>query len=372
MRMPKGPSTSLVHDYLLVMRGAERVFEIIASCWPEARVHTLLYDPMGTEGRFAGREIRTSVLQRTGARQQGFRTLLPLFPKAAEHLAVQDSDVVISSSSAFAHGVRPNPAAVHLCYCHSPFRYAWHEYGRALEEVPKLVHPVARRVLRYVQRWDLKASRRVTHYVANSELTRRRIGDFYGRDASVLHPPVDLDRFHTSAPEDFLLVVTELVRHKQVQLALEAAKRACIPIKVVGTGPDLPRLRAVYADSAEFLGRVSDEQLADLYCRTRALVVPNIEEFGIAAVEAQASGRPVVAADAGGVQETVIDGTTGVLVPPGNLDALTEALAFTDFDRFFPEDMQRQAAQFSIDRFRERLLAEVETALGRRSSPVSV
>jgi glycosyltransferase involved in cell wall biosynthesis len=366
-------SVALIHDYLLVMRGAERTFAAIAECFPDAPVYTLLYDRDGTELRFADRRVRTSYLQWSRVRQGGFRRLLPLFPRAAERLPLEGHDLVISSTSAFAHGVRPGEDAAHLAYCHTPFRYAWHERARALEESSWLLRPALRHVLERIRAWDLAASRLVSHYIANSKLTRERIHQFYGRDASVVHPPVEVDRFRIGDPEDFFLVVTEIVPHKRVEIALEAARRSRLAIKVVGDGPHLRRLSEDYGSTAEFLGRVSDGELADLYARTRALIVPNIEEFGIAAVEAQASGRPVVAADGGGARETVVPGETGVLVKPGDVDAFAEALRHTNFDRFSPALLRQHAVQFSVPAFQKRFLAEVAHLLGTalRSSAIA-
>ena len=268
-------------------------------------------------------------------------------------------DVVVSSSSAFAHGVRVADGAVHVCYCYTPFRYAWHEREPTLEAQPRLLRPLLRLTLERIRRWDLAAARRPTHYIAISELTKQRIADFWGRDSTVVHPGVEVERFAIGEPEDFFLVVGELVRHKRTELALAAARRAGRRIKVVGVGPELQRLSALYGDSAEFLGRVSDAELADLYSRARALIVPNVEEFGIAAVEAQAAGRPVVAADAGGARETVVDGHTGVLVAERRPDALAEALRETDFDRFSAEQIAEHAQRFSTDTFKRRLVEEV-------------
>jgi glycosyltransferase involved in cell wall biosynthesis len=272
---------------------------------------------------------------------------------------VQEHDVVVSSSSAFAHGVRKREDAVHVCYCHTPFRYAWFERSRALEEVPPPARPLLRRMLDRIRRWDRESADGVTHYVANSELCRERIQEFWGRDAPVVHPPVDVDRFETAEPEDYFLVVTELVPHKRVDMALEAARRAGTRVKVVGSGPDRERLEAGWADVATFPGRVSDEELNSLYSRARALIVPNVEEFGIAAVEAQAAGRPVVGVDAGGVRETVVDGETGVLVEDRNTDALAEALRHEEFERFSPERTTGNADRFSRQAFKERFSSEV-------------
>jgi glycosyltransferase involved in cell wall biosynthesis len=358
---------ALVHDYLLVLRGAERTFAAISDCWPEAPVYTTLYSEKGTEGRFAGHPVRTSFLQRLNPDQGNFRRLLPLFPKATERLPVGEHEVVVSSSSAFAHGVRPAPTATHVCFCHSPFRYAWHERDLAAAEASPVLRPALRATLGAIRRWDRRASRRVTHYVAGSELVRQRIGDFYGREATVIHPPVETHRF---APAEYhngyFLFVGELVRHKRVEVALDGARRAGRRFKVVGTGPELDALRSRFGDSAEFLGRVSDEELAELYAGATALVVPNVEEFGIAAVEAQAAGRPVIARNAGGTRETVVDGETGILVDRGEADELAEVMRDVDFDRFDADRIARNAERFSLERFQQQFRAEVERAAGTR------
>jgi glycosyltransferase involved in cell wall biosynthesis len=351
---------ALVHDYLLVMRGAERTFAAMADCWPEAPIATLLYDAESTAHRFDGRAIATSVLQRLPVRQRGFRALLPLLPYAAERLDTGSAKLVVSSSSAFAHGVRTPGGGAHVCYCHSPFRYAWHERERGLAELPSALRPLVGATLTRIRKWDRAAAHTTTAYIANAEITQRRIQEFWGREAPIVHPPVDVDRFEAGDHEDFFLVVCELVRHKQVDLALEAALLAGRPIKVVGDGPDRRRLEALYGESATFLGRVADDELATLYSRALALVVPNVEEFGIAAVEAQAAGRPVLGTDQGGTRETVVPGETGVLVPAGDVRATAEAMADEDFGRFDPARVRRNADRFARGEFQRKLVAEVE------------
>ena len=353
----------LAHDYLLVMRGAERTFAAIADCWPRAPVHTLLYDEAGTRRTFAGHPVHTSYLQRLGPTQSSFRRLLPLFPHAAGRLDVGDCDVLVSSSSAFAHGVRPRNGAVHVCYCHSPFRYAWHERSRGLAEVPRPARPLMGAALARIRRWDVEASRHVTRYIANSGITQQRIFRYWGRDSTIIHPPVEVERFVIRPPEDYFLLVGEIVPHKRIDLALEAAALAGKRVKVVGSGPSLDRLRAQYGDRAEFLGRVKDGDLIELYARACALIVPNVEEFGIAAVEAQAAGRPVVALEAGGTGETVIDGKTGILIRDQTSEAFAEALAYTDWESFSGVEIRRHAAtKFSTATFMRNIRAEVERA----------
>jgi glycosyltransferase involved in cell wall biosynthesis len=311
--------------------------------------------------------VRVSRLQRLGATQDTFRRLLPLFPLAAERLPVSGHDVVISSSSAFAHGVRPSPGAVHVCYCHSPFRYAWFERERALGELPRPLRPLLDATLGRIRRRDLEIARGVTRYVANSRLCQERIRRFWDRDAAVVHPPVEVERFAPGEPEDFFLTVGEVTRHKRLPVALDAASRAGKRVVVVGDGPELARLRARYGGAHEFLGRVSDAELETLYPRALALIVPGVEEFGIAAVEAQAAGRPVVGVDAGGLRETVIGGETGELVPEDDVAAMAEVLGATDFTRYDAGALRRNAERFSRAAFQERLRAEIDQALAARA-----
>jgi glycosyltransferase involved in cell wall biosynthesis len=357
---PKAPASAsaeriaLVHDYLLVMRGAERTFAAIADLYPDAPVCTLLYDEAGTKGHFAGRVASTSALQRLGVGQSSFRNLLPLYTLATDRLRLPDADIVISSSSAFAHGVRVPDGALHISYCYTPFRYAWHEEACALREASPVLRPLLRRQLRRIRRWDAAASRRVDAYIAISRFGSERIKRCYGRDAVVIHPPVETHRFDVGRPGDALLVVSELVRHKRLEIALEAARRARAPIRVVGSGPEYSALRSAYRD-AEFLGRVDDRELAELYANARAVVVPSLEEFGITAIEAQAAGRPVIAAAGGGAQETVLRGQTGWLAKFADVDSF--AAAIRDIERldFDPTLAREHAERFSVDAFRRRL-----------------
>jgi glycosyltransferase involved in cell wall biosynthesis len=213
-----------------------------------------------------------------------------------------------------------------------------------------------------MRRWDLAASKRVDHYIANSELTRERIKRYYGREAPVIHPPVETHRFKPGRPGDSLLVVSELVPHKRVRIALEAARRAGAPIRIVGSGPEHRSLREQYPE-AEFLGRLADRQLAELYPGARAVLVPSMEEFGITAVEAQAAGRPVIAAAAGGALETVIDGETGFLATLDDVDSFTRAIERIDELDFDPARAVANAERFSVAAFRRRLASHVNRAL---------
>jgi glycosyltransferase involved in cell wall biosynthesis len=359
---PSPPRAVLAHDYLLVMRGAERTFAAMAEMYPSAPIFTLLYDANGTRGRFAGHAITTSALQRLGVSQSSFRRLLPLYPRAVKRLALPATPLVLSSSSAFAHGVHVPNGAMHVCYCHAPFRYAWYEQERALSEVALALRPLLRLQLRSMRSWDVAASSHVDSYVANSQLTRERIKRFYGRDSTIIHPPVETERFVRGEPGEALLVVSELVRHKRVHVALAAARQAGVPVQVVGSGPDYAALREAYPE-ARFLGRASDEELVALYASARAVIVPGIEEFGITAVEAQAAGRPVIAASAGGALETVLDGETGRLARLDDVGSFAHAITELGSLDFEPERAIGHAQGFSVAEFKRRLSEHVERVL---------
>ncbi len=361
---------TLVHDYLLVMRGAERTFATIADLYQAAPIFTLLCDSEITSSRFASHPITASMLQRLGANQSNFRRLLPLYPLAVGRLELPACDVVLSSSSAFAHGVHTPPGAIHICYCHAPFRYLWTERERGLREVRGALRGPLGMLLDRMRSWDRAASRRVDHYLANSRVTQERIERVYGRSATIMYPPVETERFSVGVPGDALLVVSELVSHKRVHVALEAARRARAPIEVVGSGPDHAALRAAFPQ-ATFLGRASDAELAELFARARAVIVPGIEEFGITAVEAQAAGRPVIAAAGGGALETVLDGETGLLAAPDDPDAFAAAIGAIDELEFAPARAVEHAQQFSVASFQQQLSRYVSSALEQRTSGVA-
>src|SRR3954464_6238476 len=317
---------ALIHDFLLDLRGAERVFAAICDRWPEADVFTAVYDERGTEGRFADRTIHTSFLQRLRPTSRTFRPLLPFYPHAVEAFDLRGYDTVISSSSAWAHGVLVDPGAVHVCYCHNPFRYAWSEREATLAARSPLTRAPLRLLLNRWRQWDWIAAQRVDAYVANSHLTAARVRRYFGREATVLHPPVELGRFAPGPVGEHYVVVAELMAHKRIDVAIEAFNRLRLPLLVVGDGPELRRLRRLAGPTVTLTGRLSDERVAELMSSARALIVTAAEEFGIAAVEALASGRPVIALGAGGVLESVREGETGVYYERAEPDVLAEAV----------------------------------------------
>ena len=356
---------ALVHDFLLDLRGAERVFLELCEIWPDADVFTTVYDAAGTEDRFAERTIHTSFLQRLRPTATNFRALLPLYPAAVQSLDLTGYDLVVSSSSAWAHGVRCGPRAIHVCYCHNPFRYAWTEAEVTVAGYPPVVRHGLRAVLARWRRWDRAAARRVDRYVANSALTAGRIRDFYTRDAEVVYPPVRTDRFAAGEVGDHYAIVSELIAHKQIAVAVEAFNRMGRKLTIVGDGPEARSLRRLAGPTITFTGRLSDEGVADILGRCRAFIVCAREEFGIAAVEALAAGRPVIARRTGGLLETIEDGVTGTFWEGGPEGLVAAVLAFDDAG-VEPARCQARAERFNVAHFRSEFLAQVTEALADR------
>jgi glycosyltransferase involved in cell wall biosynthesis len=358
------PRVALVHDFLLDVRGAERVFLELCEIWPQGDIFTTVYDEQGTEGRFSHRNVQSSFLQRLRPSARTFRTLLPLYPSAIESFDLSRYDLVVSSSSAWAHAVPCGRETVHVSYCHNPFRYAWSERDATLAGRD----PVSRMVLRSVfdrwRHWDRAAARRPTRYVANSAITQLRIRRYFDRESDIVHPPVNTTRFSPGPVGDHYAIVSELMSHKQIDVAIEAFNRLRRPLVIIGDGPAARRLQRLAGPTVRLLGRVSDAVVERTLQGARALIVTAVEEFGISAVEAQAAGRPVIARAAGGVLETVVDGETGCFWSGGSEELATAVLEFDDA-AIDPEACRLQADRFSRDRFREGMLGEVRAAFDR-------
>ncbi len=357
---------ALVHDFLVSVRGADRVFLEMCNLWPEADVFTPVYDETGTEGMFAHRKIQTSFLQRLRPNARTFRALLPLYPAAIESFDLSGYDVVISSSSAWAHAVICGDRTTHVCYCHNPFRYAWNERHRTLAERRD---PVSRAALRGLFRrwreWDWIAAQRVDRYVTNSRVTQARITSYFGRESHIVYPPVATERFHPGPVGEHYLVLSELVSHKRIDTAIGAFNALGLPLVVAGDGPDRRRLSRLAGPTIKFTGRVSDAHAAQLMASCRAFVVTGMEEFGIAAVEAQAAGRPVIARAGGGLLETVVEGSTGCFWDGGEAE-LADAVSGFDTEAVDPQACVENAARFETRVFREALQREVDAALRAR------
>jgi len=367
-----GLRVALVHDWLTGMRGGERVVDALLELMPQAELFTLVHRPGSVSERIEARRIHTSFVQALPGVQRHYRWYLPLFSRAIERFDFGGFDLVVSSSHCVAKGAITR-GIPHLCYCHTPVRYAWDQFdayfGKGRSRLP--IRLAAGAVTRSLRDWDRRTADRVHAFVANSNHVRERIRMAYGRDARVIHPPVDLDRFAPApAREDFYLIVSALVPYKRIDIAVEAMTRLGRPLVVVGSGPELPRLRALAGPTVRFTGWLSDAEVAELMGRCRALLMPGLEDFGLVPVEAQAAGAPVIALGAGGVLDTVVDAAagadaTGVLFALPTADGLREAVLRFEELRIDPDALVRNVRRFHPDRFREGMTDALEQLLGR-------
>jgi glycosyltransferase involved in cell wall biosynthesis len=343
-------SVAIVHDYLNQRGGAERVVLEMAAIWPQAPIYTSLYRPQSTFPEFQGRDVRTSPLQRLPV-DGGFRNLFALYPAAFRSFGALTQDVVISSSSGWAHGVRTAPGSFHAVYCYTPARWLYGADHLGASRRKQALQPV----IGLVRRWDRTAARRADLYIAISDGVRERILQQYGLDAPVVYPPVNVDRFRPSQRGERLLVVSRLLPYKRVDLIVDAATKAGIGLDVVGAGPALEDLRRRAGPTVTFHGRLPDADVTQLMEGCRAFCLPGHEDFGITPVEANAAGKPVVALAAGGALETLEDGVSGALFHRQQPQDVLEAIERCDRIATAPETIAGMASRFSAQTFRKRL-----------------
>ncbi|HEX6924106.1 MAG TPA: glycosyltransferase [Longimicrobiaceae bacterium] len=354
---------ALVTDWLTSFGGAERVLMELHRLFPEAPLYTSVYDPSGLPPEMQGWDVRPSFLQRVPFARSHRQAFLPVMPLAFEQFDLREFDLVISGSSACAKGVITRPDALHLCYCHTPCRYLWdlyHDYTGG-SRARALIAPVAH----WLRVWDRVSSDRVDHFVANSREVAGRIRKHYRREADIVHPPVDVERIQPNGapPEDFYLTVSRLVSYKRIDLAVQAATRLGRRLIVVGDGPERARLEALAGPTVELVGYLPDREVAELLARCRAFLFPGHEDFGIAAVEAQAAGRPVVAFGRGGALDSVVDGKTGVLFEEQTVADLAEAMLELERTEIDPDICRANAERFGAARFRDQISAVIERQL---------
>jgi glycosyltransferase involved in cell wall biosynthesis len=368
------PRVAIVHDYLMQMGGAEKVVEVLHDMFPEAPVYTSAYDPRAMPDRFRTWDIRTSFLQRMPAKQHMQRLALLLYPMAFETLDLAGYNLVLSSSSTFAKGILTGPDCTHICYCHTPMRYAWLGGTVRDERASGITRALIGPALHYLRLWDAVATNRVDRFVANSSVVARRIGKFYRRTCDIVHPPVDTDRFSISDEvENYCIIVSRCIPYKRLDIAVDAFTRMNRPLKVVGTGRGMKALQSRAGRTVEFLGHVPDRDLPTLMSRAKAYIMPGEEDFGIAPVEANACGRPVIAYAAGGALDSQVDGITARLFPEQTVDALCDAMERMEHMEIDPVAIRAHAEGFGIHAFRaamSRVIAdELERSHGNLTLP---
>jgi len=361
---------AIVHDYLNQTGGAERVVESFHRLWPDAPIFTTLADRDAMPRSLRDADIRVSWMQRLPAWRRHFRAYLPLYPFAIEGIDLRGYDLVISSSSAWAKAARTPAGAVHVCYCHTPMRWVW-DYDRYVERegFGPLTRLALQPVIRRLRGWDVRTAQRPTHLVVNSRVVQERVQRCWGRSSELLHPPVETARFAVASGAGRAhLVVSRLAHYKRIDLAVAAFTRLGLPLEIIGDGPARASLEAMAGPTITFRGRVDDASVARAMQECQALIFPGIEDFGITPLEANASGRPVIAFGGGGALETVRDGITGVLFAEQTPDALAAAVQRAAGITWNAMEIRRHAEQFSVASFESSFRAIVERAAAERTA----
>lgn len=349
--------TALVHDWLVSQGGAERVLEEMLELFPSP-IFTLFQNKGRSLGDKIGKaQVKSSFIQKLPLVETYYRNYLPLYPAAIERFDFQEYDLILSSSHAVAKGIKTHSDQLHLCYCHTPMRYAWDLEKKYLEGVHPLKALIARKILQKIRAWDVKTAHKVDAFIANSHYVAERIKRLYGREAHVIYPPVSTHLFHLKEEkEDFYLTVSRLVSYKRIDLLVDAFN--ALPskkLKIVGDGPEIEHLRAKAGKNIEFLGFQSDETVRELLAMAKGFIFAAEEDFGIAPLEAQASGTPVIAYGKGGALETVLPGITGLFFPQQTPSSLVEALKEFEKIDWNGKLIRSHAEKFGADRFKKEL-----------------
>lgn len=355
---------ALVHDYLSQYGGAEQVLQVLHEMFPTAPIFVLFVDRAKLAPVFQNADIRESPLAFFPGARTHYQWYLPFMPTATEAHDLTEFDVIISSASAFAKGIITRPDAVHICYCHTPTRYLWSDTHSYIENLPRnpLIKLFLPRLITRLRLWDRLAADRVDIFLANSKTVARRIAKYYRRKSEIIYPPVDVANFSISptGPRDYFLAGGRLVTYKKFDWVIEAFNRLKLPLKIFGEGVAAEDLKTIAGPTVEFLGRVSLAEQKKLYAECRAYIQPQVEDFGMTAVEAMASGRPVIALPEGGSLETVVDGTTGVFMKFGGWEGVFDAVLNFNDTAFNPEIIRAHAQQFSRSEFETKIRAAVK------------
>ncbi len=346
---------AIVHDWLTNMGGAEQVIINFKEIYPDAPIYTTLYNPNNLDEKLRNIDVRTSFLQKKKM-ITNHKKYFPLMPLAFENFNLNEYDVVLSSSSSCAKGVLTNPNSVHICYCHTPMRYAWEKRDDYINGMGKIKRRLIKILLHYMRMWDSASANRVDYFIANSTAVQKRIKKYYKRDSIVIHPPVRCNLFNISTTDgDYYFIVSRLVTYKRFDLAVQACSQLGKKLVIIGDGPERRNLEKLANENVTFLGKQPDDVVKKYMSECKALLFPGEEDFGIVPVEAQACGRPVIAYNKGGVLDTVIDGKTGVLFEEQTVDSLKNAIIKFETMQFNKNEIRDHALKFDEIAFREKI-----------------
>jgi len=354
---------ALVHDYLVQNGGAEKVLECLCDIFPDAPIYTLVYSKKLMHGAFSGKDIRTSFLQKVPLAAVRHRIFPQFMPFAIEQFDFSKYDLVISDSSSFAKGIITGPETLHICYMHTPMRFAWDDCQKYTSDFyyPNFIKKAVPFFMNYIRVWDKISAERPDRIIANSSFIAKRIKKYYRRDCDgVIHPPIDTERFYVSPKKNYFVASGRHMAYKRFDIVVEAFNRLGLNLKVIGRGPETKRLKKMAAKNIEFLGRVSDEELMKYFSGARALIFPQEEDFGITAIEAMASGTPIIAYRGGDIPEHMGGGKAGLLFDRQAPEAIIEAvLSFKDAD-FDSNNIRQQALKFDKAIFKDKMREYIE------------
>lgn len=359
---------ALVHDYLVQYGGAERVLEAFTELFPYAPIYTLIYDQKAMHGIFENKRIYTSFLQHLPFSRKRHRFFPPLMPLAIEQFDFTKYDIVLSDSSSYAKGIITRPETLHICYMHTPMRYAWDDCQKYTQDFgfPALIKKLVPFFMSPIRLWDRASVDRVDYFLANSQFVAKRIKKYYGKEVSIIHPPVNVGHFYIAEKiQPYFLMVGRLIAYKRHDIAIEAFNRLGLPLKIIGRGPEFERLKKMAGPNIEFLGRVSEEELPKYYAECRGFVFPQEEDFGIVAIEALASGRPLISYRGGDIVEHMEEGKMGVFFDEQTPEAIVRAMEVFEKHQYDSVYIRGKALAFDKERFKVTIQSYVEQALAR-------